>query len=334
MLTLFGLIGVLMAGAAADAILSPVGEAADEDNDTPPEDETSLRDGNLVDDSSSQDGVAQSDDLEDPVDEPLTLTGGSEDDILSGLGGGDRIDGLAGNDMIDGRGGDDLIDAGAGNDWVSAGTGDDTVTGDEGADTLQGLDGDDNLDAGSGDDSLTGGFGNDSLTAGDGHDTLIGGEGNDTLQGGSGNDWLAGGIGDDLLEGGTGSDVLDGGDGNDWISGLDGLVDDFESDYLNGGIGHDHLVLGAGDNGFGDAGEDEFVLQEWTLEGDVAQIADYDPALDKIIVVYDPIAHPEPVLTLEPGSDGNETTLKLDGVAVALVRGGTLSVEDIGLSAA
>jgi len=339
MFTLFGLIGILMAGAAADAILSLQGAADTDEGDEPPSDDAaSLSDGNLLDDLADepvdQGGIALSNDLEDRVDAPETVTGGPGDDILSGLEGNDQIDGQAGNDLIDGRGGDDLIDAGTENDWVSAGAGDDTVIGGAGNDTLLGLDGDDSLDSGGGDDDLAGGLGHDTLTGGEGQDTLVAGEGKDALAGGDGNDWLAGGGGDDRLDGGDGSDVLDGGAGNDWITGLNGPVDDFETDYLNGGVGDDQLLLGSGDIAYGDAGSDEFVLQEWMLEGDVAQIADYDAALDKIIVVYDPAAHPEPVLTLEPAADGSGTTVKLDGVPVALVRGGSLSVADVGLSAA
>lgn len=153
------------------------------------------------------------------------------------------------------------------------------------------------------------------------------------LAGGIGNDWLSGGAGDDRLEGGAGSDVLDGGFGDDWLSGLKGPVDDLVADYLRGGAGNDHLQLGAGDHGFGDAGKDEFVFQNWMREGDVAQISDSDAALDKIIVVYDPATHPEPVLTLMPDGTGG-TTLLLDGVPVALVQGGPLALGDVGLSAA
>ena len=331
--TLFGLIGILIAGAAADAILTPHGGQNDvEDDDFLPLDrDITPEDGNLLD---WDDGLPQSDDLDDPRDGPVTLAGGSDDDILSGNGGNDQIDGLGGKDLIDGRDGNDHVDAGAGNDWVSAGSGDDTVLGGTGNDTLQGLDGDDRLEGDIGDDDLAGGSGHDTLTAGEGQDTLVGGEGNDVLSGGDGADWLAGGIGNDQLSGGAGSDVLDGGAGDDWISGLQGPIDNFDTDYLNGGVGNDHLVLGAGDHGYGDDGEDEFILQEWMRDGDVAQIADYDSALDKIIVVYDPVAHPAPVLSLTPDSDGSGTTLMLNGVPVALVRGGPLSVADVGLSAA
>lgn len=337
MFTLFGLIGMLMAGAAADAIMSPQSGVEDDGDDMPPEDDASLSDGNLLDnlgEEPNQDGIALSDDQAEVVNDAQILTGGSGNDILSGLEGGDRIDGHGGNDLIDGRGGDDLIDAGAGDDWVFAAAGSDTVTGGEGNDSLQGHDGDDSLDGGTAEDSLTGGMGDDTLTGGAGQDTLIGGEGEDALAGGEGNDWLAAGEGDDRLDGGAGSDVLDGGAGNDWLSGLEGAADDVEADYLNGGVGNDQLILGAGDFGLGDEGADDFVLQEWSLDGDVAEIADYDPTLDRIIVVYDPAAHPDPVLTLEPGGDGDSTTLMLDGIPVALVKGGALSIGDVGLSTA
>lgn len=63
MLAMFGLFGALMAGLAADALLS--GRSADEEDpdEPPPDDEGSLADGNLLDDLTVETGVPVSDDL-------------------------------------------------------------------------------------------------------------------------------------------------------------------------------------------------------------------------------------------------------------------------------
>lgn len=80
---------------------------------------------------------------------------------------------------------------------------------------------------------LVGTDGNDELLGGDGEDTLKGMGGNDTLYGGPGNDILFAGAGDNLLFGGEGNDLLHGGPGND---------------LLHGGSGEDTLFAGEGDN--------------------------------------------------------------------------------------
>lgn len=339
MLTILGLLGVLMAGVAADVVLS--GKEDPDQDDAPPDPEELAEAGNgdlldLPEDElpplDERDPV--SDDIPDPVEDGRSMHGDSGDDILSGGEGDDSIEGLDGNDLIDGRGGDDLIQAGSGTDFVSAGAGADTVSAGAGNDTVHGQDGDDLLDGGEGADSLAGHAGDDTLRGGEGADTLLGGEGRDVLDGGAGDDWLAGGLGDDTLAGGAGSDVLDGGAGDDWISGLSEDVDDFETDYLNGGTGSDTLILGSGDHGFGDEGDDDFVLHDWLIDGGVAHISDYDASSDKLIIVYDPAAHPDPVLSLEMNADGTESTLKLDGAAVATVRGDAISLEDVTLTPA
>jgi Ca2+-binding RTX toxin-like protein len=333
-LTLLGLFGVLMAGVAADAVMSP-DTHSDKDNaeEDPAEDAEVVVYEEVA--PAETDGFALSDDIDDEEDpKDLDLIGTDQAEVLSGGLGHDAISGLAGSDLIDGRAGDDSIDAGDGNDAVWGGTGDDTITGGLGNDTLEGQAGDDSLTGAAGNDSLAGHSGADSLAGGDGVDTLLGGEGNDQLEGGTGNDWLAGGLGDDRLAAGAGSDILDGNAGNDWLSGLDGEVDDFNEDFLNGGDGNDTLVLGAGDHATGGEGDDDFVLQDWLTDGGVAHISDYDADRDQLIIMYDPAAHPDPALTLETSDDGGQSTILLDGSPVATVQGSAVRLDDIRLSAA
>jgi len=177
-------------------------------------------------------------------------------------------------------------------------------------------------------------MGDDTLCGGAGNDTLLGGAGNDSLDGDEGENWLAGGFGDDILMGGAGSDTIDGNAGDDWLSGLADGMDDANVDFLNGGSGNDTLVLGSGDHAFGDVGEDEFVIHDWLKEGGVANVTDYDAALDKLVVVYDPEVHPDPILSLEVTPDGSQCTLLLDGVPLATVRGDIVDLADIDLRAA
>jgi Ca2+-binding RTX toxin-like protein len=175
-------------------------------------------------------------------------------------------------------------------------------------------------------------MGDDTLAGGAGDDVLLGGAGHDSLAGGEGEDWLAGGDEDDVLSGGAGADTMDGNAGDDWLSGLNGPVDDLDEDFLNGGDGSDTLILGAGDHAHGGDGQDEFVLYE--TYGGVAHVADYDAAMDTLVVVYDPAIHPDPILSLEVSPDGNESMLLLDGAPVATVRGDIVDLADIDLRAA
>jgi Ca2+-binding RTX toxin-like protein len=328
---MLGLFGAMMAGLAADAILSNRDEE-EEDWDPPADDvEDSGANGNLLDQISVEHGVPVSDDSPDPVDEPMSLSGTEADDNLSGLGGADTIFGYGGSDLIDGRAGDDQISGGAGDDAVWAAEGDDTVWGDDGNDVVLGQAGNDVVLGGAGNDSLAGCEGDDSLAGGSGNDTLLGGEGTDSLDGGDGDDWLHGGEGNDYLIGGAGRDDLDGGRGDDWISGLEDPATGQEADFLNGGEGNDHLILGAGDHASGGLGADQFWLQAWPGQSAVSEVSDYDPAQDQLVVVYDPTIHTDPVLSVAPTADGSGQVVYLDGSKVAIVRGAMVNVDEIRL---
>ena len=336
-LTILGLFGVLMAGVAADAVMS-VQTKPEDDDDAGVQDphDRADTDTNLLDDPAgpNTDGFVLSDDTPDPQPEDSTLTGSDTGEVLSGGLGQDQITGLGGQDLIDGRAGSDTIDAGAGDDAVWGGDGNDAVDGGTGHDTIEGQAGDDLIQGGTGNDSLSGHVGTDSLVGGAGDDSLLGGEGNDQLDSGEGNDWLAGGYGDDRLSGGTGSDTLDGGAGSDWLSGLHGDIEDFDADFLNGGTGNDTLALGAGDHASGGEGDDDFILHDWLNEGGVAHISDYDADRDQLIVMYDPAAHPDPALTLETTEDGQQSTILLNGNPVATIQGSAVRLDDIRLTAA
>jgi hypothetical protein len=51
-------------------------------------------------------------------------------------------------------------------------------------------------------------------------------------------------------------------------------------------------------------------------------IADYDPAADRLVLLYDPRAHPDPAVTVEqPATAGAAARILIDGMAVAEVFG-------------
>ncbi|MGQ0565307.1 MAG: calcium-binding protein [Gemmobacter sp.] len=335
MLALLGLLGAVVAGIAADAVLARPeeeiegeeaegtlpgsgAEAPPEPEGDPPGDLLDWPDPQLAPEGDgAADGPASSDTPADPP-EDMVLTGGAGVDGLYAEGGQDTVTGLGGGDHLMGRGGDDLLDGGTGDDHAWGGAGDDTMLGDDGRDVLQGEEGDDKLDGGAGDDVLAGHEGDDLLAGGDGQDTLAGGAGTDALAGGAGDDWLAGGFGDDSLQGGTGADTLDGNDGHDSIWGND----DDEADFLNGGAGDDWLGLGQGDQAHGGEGADTFAIDGWIGAGEIAQISDYAPGEDEIVVVYDPATHPDPQLSVVSAPGSADATVLLDGMPVAHVAGG------------
>lgn len=331
MLALFGVLGVMMAGLAADALLSARTEDEEEPQDLPPEEQETLEGGNLLDSYDADPTIPTSDDIPEEDDPSLYLEGGDNADLLNGGQSADTISGKGGADLVDGRGGDDWIDADEGDDAVWAGAGEDSVWGDEGNDTLHGDVGADSLVGGAGRDSLAGCEDNDTLVGGAGNDSLIGGQGDDWLDGDDDADWLVGGLGNDSLNGGSGADELDGAEGHDTISGVEDCEQ--ESDFLNGQEGDDRLFVGAGDYATGGEGEDEFILQEWMSENSVANIMDYDPTQDQLVVVYDPSIHPDPVLTIQPNEGGTGQTILLDGAKVAVVNGANVGIGDIRLVA-
>lgn len=363
MLAMIALFGALGAGIMADAFMATKSTDEGDEADTTDTEEDSTGDAegdgsmfDFIDDGADlttavgsvpaapvggypsghvEDGMPVSDDIPDTADQSVTLAGGSSDDILSGGNADDQLSGGLGSDQLTGRGGDDVLSGGAGRDHLDGGAGDDRMTGGSGDDTMVGGDGHDRMTGGAGHDSLAGQSGDDLLRGGSGHDTLHGGEGDDTLDGGMGRDWLTGGDGNDLMVGGGSQDTLDGGAGDDTLWGGTLGQTDMAVDFLNGGGGNDTLHLGAGDIGTGGDGADAFVLDDIYPGGPMAEIGDYNPDEDQIVVMYDPTVHASPDLQVVQVPDSNDVTLTLDGVEVAMVRGGIgLDISQVTLRAA
>jgi Ca2+-binding RTX toxin-like protein len=203
-----------------------------------------------------------------------SLGGGTDANIVQGLGGNDTLVGYAGDDTLIGGDGDDQLLAGDGADRLNGGRGKDYLQGDNGADLLFG---------GAGDDTLVGDFGQSGYDAYD--DTIMGEAGNDITYLDAGNDRIDGGADNDLvslqlsalagvnirigveiaqnfgavghdtlisIEGAIGSDyddritgnalnnVLYGAGGDDLLKAGDG------NDLLRGGAGDDTLIGGSG----------------------------------------------------------------------------------------
>lgn len=329
MLGLLGLLGALFAGVMAESLI-PAGNGRSDDEDDGQNDEVVSETAELnnifsmlsqaappsvdtsPDPTDIPDGVYTSDDTPPVTLENLQLTGSETDEILSGGAGADTITGEGGTDMLAGGAGNDLLTSGAGNDGLNGGSGADLLFGGAGDDLLIGEAGADRIEGGAGTDSLRGGDGNDTLFGDAGDDELVGGEGDDLLSGGDGDDALEGGYGDDLLIGGNGADELEGGYGNDTLLGQSADGPDGAADFLNGGDGDDLLLLGAGDYGHGGAGRDSFELLNITHGDPPAQITDFDPETDQLVVYYDATLHSSPQLTTETNAAG--TTLLLDGI--------------------
>ncbi|POR39873.1 family 16 glycosylhydrolase, partial [Methylobacterium sp. V23] len=193
---------------------------------------------------------------------PVTKTGTSANDTLSGGDGADKLDGGAGNDTLTGAGGHDSLSGGAGNDRLVGGQSNDTLDGGAGADKLEGGRGDDTyvIDdtgntiaefANAGTDTVRtslasyalGGNQENLVYAGSGKFSGAGNMLNNTVAGGPGNDGLTGGAGNDVLTGGTGADKLSGGLGNDVLWSGSG------SDTLMGAEGADTFLFKRGDSG-------------------------------------------------------------------------------------
>ncbi|MGF0538175.1 DUF5801 repeats-in-toxin domain-containing protein, partial [Agrobacterium sp. ES01] len=118
----------------------------------------------------------------------IEIEGGKGNDFLQGSDAqGDKISGGDDNDWISGLGGDDDISGGNGNDEIWGGEGDDLIRGDWGQDTIYGDAGDDTIYAGGDNDTIRGGAGDDKIYGGDGNDTIIHtvGDGNDIVDGGT-----------------------------------------------------------------------------------------------------------------------------------------------------
>ncbi len=162
------------------------------------------------------------------------------------------------------------------------------------------------------------------------------------LLGGRGDDALLGAEGDDVLDGGEGADVLFGGWGDDILTGLEqantpsgatsGVTEtEPESDFLNGGGGDDTLLTGAGDVVTAGDGADSIVLGDWIADGDAAELTDFNPEEDRLMLVWDTEQDPDPEIEViaDPVTPGL-THIVVNGAELARVQGGgDVSAADI-----
>ena len=92
-----------------------------------------------------------------------------------------------------------------------------------------------------------------------------------------------------------------------------------ERDYLNGGGGDDVILAGKGDVVTTGSGADSVLLGDWLTAAHQAEILDFSPADDMLMVFYDDTV-PEPEVTLEPDADHPEDLrLLLDGTEIARI---------------
>jgi Ca2+-binding RTX toxin-like protein len=223
--------------------------------------------------------------------------------------------GTAGNDQASGADGKDTLNGGAGDDTLDGGWGgNDQLNGGNGNDVLLGYSGNDSLTGGAGSDAQLGGTGNDTLRGGTGDDNVFaqvsvdgmvsyvdgldGGEGNDLVDGGDGNDILIGGLGHDTLTGGIGDDTLYGA--------TDGSTASTDSDVLHGDDGNDVISAGAGDQVYGDAGNDSINLTGTGIT------ADGGAGDDDLYTFASDLSNS----TLS-GGDGNDTISAITGYTVS-----------------
>ena len=264
--------------------------------------------------------------------EAQTLTGTAGSDLRAGAAGNDTLAGDAGDDRLDGRAGDDRLSGDAGDDDLHGAEGDDSLSGGDGRDSLTGGTGDDTLSGGLGDDLLFGQAGQDRLDGGAGHDSLHGGPGQDLVFGGDGDDALHGGLEDDTLIGGAGMDTLIGGAGNDLLLGtLSGDPAVQDGDFLNGGDGADTILAGDADVITAGRGPDMLMLGDWIT--DPVQVVDFDLSEDSLVLLYDEVANPDPVVAMQGDAlIPDQVNVFLDGQLVASLSGAAgLMVSDINL---
>lgn len=129
-----------------------------------------------------------------------TLSGGVDDDYISGLGGSDSLSGLDGADSLSGGAGNDTLDGGAGSDTLSDTDGSDRLLGGPGFDIItvnrsQGGGQTIYVDGGGDTDLVSLRISNVNATA-----TVLGGDGDDEIR-------VYGSIGG-LVDGGAGNDLV------------------------------------------------------------------------------------------------------------------------------
>ena len=190
--------------------------------------------------------------------DPITISGGSGEDIIQTRSGDDVLYGNQNDDWIYSGRGTDFVDGGTGHDFIRiAGAGE--ARGGKGNDDLK-AEASADLYGGQGQDTLLGGKEASILSGGDGADVIRSGmtfhythpdKAGDEIYGGKSNDHIVGGNANDDIYGGTGKDTILGKDGADLIKGGN------DADSIDGGNGVDTIY---GGNAYGGSGND-------TLEG-------------------------------------------------------------------
>ena len=273
-----------------------------------------------VDGGEESEDAVQPDAPQDTNISGFIASGTLADEVISGSDGADQINGYGGADTIDGGAGYDALHGWTGDDELQGGAGEDTLHGEDGADLLLGEEGADALYGHNGHDTLVGGLGDDMLHGSADDDLLLGEDGDDALHGGLDDDTLVGGAGEDTLLGGWGNDLLDGRE--------DGVA---EQDFLNGG-GADNLVAGGEDIVTTGMGADNVFIGDWVMPGEEAQVHDFDPMEDRLIIVFDDQANAsEPEITIaRDGLDPDVSHILMNGEMIAAVHSElSLSMNDL-----
>jgi len=320
MLFLAGLMGLMAVGSVAFVEVY----GTEEEEDEIPNPTEALTDEFLTENSNDPTQTASGSPGE-------TIVGTDADDVLAGSDGDDEIGGYAGDDQLNGGPGNDDQHGGGGEDTQKGGSGNDSLHGDGGDDIVEGGDGDDVLFGHEDNDVLRGGAGNDALTGSGGQDLLSGEADNDALQGSLGDDTLDGGHGEDSLFGGWGTDLINGIESD---SSTDTDAPEDSRDFLNGGGGNDTIFAGNDDIVTAGSGEDLIVVGDW-IEGDrAAEVMDFDPQEDSLLLVWDDTASAAeaPDVSVAPDPENNDQMqVHVGDAIVALVNGRSLFAADLSL---
>ena len=119
--------------------------------------------------------------------------------------------------------------------------------------------------------------------------------------------------------------LLDGGDAGDAAAGRAAMQDTLSSggrDALTAGPGNASISGGAMDTVSGGAGSDLFVAGEYVASAErPGLVTDFDPASDRIEIVYDPATLPDPEIGIVDHEDGDGSSITLNGSAVLHLAG-------------
>jgi Ca2+-binding RTX toxin-like protein len=227
----------------------------------------------------------------------VITTGGTNDNIVGGLG-DDNLNAGDGNNVIidDATGsGNNTLTSGSGVDSIFAGDGNDTINAGDGANLVRAGNGTNTVDTGSGDDDIITGENNDLVNSGGGKDRIDVGEGRgnwlsagvgNRVYSGAGDDFVTGGAHRDEIFGEGGDDEIYGEAGNDYLVGdTDGVEQsDDGKDTIDGGADNDTIYGGGADDtlwgGWGidgiEGGSGNDRIRGGLLNSNLGSLTDYD----------------------------------------------------------